>query len=190
MAKHSDRIAARDHRQQQKLIKLNGMPPTRAFRVKLQYLMALEIQDILCFAAREGLPFGSMVILRTGIETLAQGLWWWRCATDEEAKGTSVPGIPGTLEKIVAALPEQERSYFAFLDTSVVEDPGGDVQRMLLRDVLNPIAHGDALTAANRIGSAAHHPDGAVLWETKALEYFQKLVHFFEATVGVECLRI
>jgi hypothetical protein len=188
MVKRSARIEARDHRQQMKLMKLNNLPPTREFRVRLQYLMALQIQDVLCFAAEEELPFGSLAILRTGIETLALGLWWGRCATQEEAQGTSVPVIPGSLEAIVAVLPKEEQGYFAFLDTSVAEDLESDVQRVLLRDVLNPISHGDALTAANRIGSAAHHPDGAVLWERKALEYFRKLVHFFEMTVGIECL--
>jgi hypothetical protein len=187
MVKRSARIDARGHRQQMKLMKLDNMPPTKEFRVKLQYLMALEIHDMLRFAAEQKLPFGSLAILRTGIETLALGLWW-RFATEGEATGTSVAVIPGSLEAIVARLPEKERSYFAFLDASAAEEPESDIQRALLRDVLNPIAHGDALTAVNRIGSAAHHPNGAVLWEKKALEHFSRLVHFFEVTVGTECL--
>jgi hypothetical protein len=81
MVKRSARIDARGHRQQMKLMKLDNMPPTKEFRVKLQYLMALEIHDMLRFAAEQKLPFGSLAILRTGIETLALGLWW-RFATE------------------------------------------------------------------------------------------------------------
>jgi hypothetical protein len=188
MGKRDAYILTRDQRQQQKLISLNNMPQTREFRVKVQCLMAVEIQDMLCLAARERLPFASLAVLRTGIETLALGLWWWKCASEEDIQGTSNRVLPGSLEAIVAQLPEKERRYFAsFLDFSIV-DPVGNVQRTMLRDVLNPIAHGDALTAANRIGSAAHHPDGAVFWENRAFETFRAMVHFFEITVGIEVL--
>ena len=144
-------IRKRDQeRLRQWALKLGSPVQTREVRVGLQYLQALDVCDLLNQSAERQAEFASAALFRFGLDTLAAGFWIACVATDEWLRGEGQAHIPSSLERTIATLPTPARSM---LDEVVNSGFVNDSQRTLLKDVLNPATHGDALVNAMRIGS-------------------------------------
>jgi len=143
-------------RDQQRLrqwaLTLGSSVQSREVRVALQYLQALDVCDALTQSAERQTEFASAALFRFGLDTLAAGFWMACIATDEWLKGEGNAHIPSSLERTIAALPQQAQKM---LDEVVKTGFVNDSERTLLKDVLNPATHGDALVNAVRIGSAS-----------------------------------
>ena len=118
----------------------------------LQYLQALDVCDLLTQSANRQAEFASAALFRFGLDTLATGFWIACIANDEWLRGHGNVHIPSSLERTIATLPPLARKM---LDEVVNSGFVNDSKRTLLKDVLNPATHGDALVNAVRIGSSA-----------------------------------
>jgi len=117
-------------------------------------LRCLRSLDSKC---NETAEFASAALFRFGLDTLATAFWIARVATDEWLRGEGSSSaaeahIPSSLERAIAALPQQAQKMFDEIVKSGFVD---DSQRTLLKDILNPATHGDALVNVGRIGSFA-----------------------------------
>ena len=146
-------IRKRDQeRLRQWALKLGSSVQSKETRVTLQYLQALDVCDLLTQSAVRQAEFASAALFRFGLDTLAAGFWIACVATDEWLRGEGDAHIPSSLERTIATLPPQARDM---LDVVVNSGFVNDSQRTLLKDVLNPATHGDALVNVGRIGSFA-----------------------------------
>lgn len=130
---------------------LGSSVQSREVRVALQYLQALDVCDLLTQSAERQAEFASAALFRFGLDTLATGFWVACIATDEWLKAEENVHIPSNLERTIAALPLPARKMLEDVVNGGFVD---DSKRTLLKDVLNPATHGDALVSAVRIGSA------------------------------------
>ncbi|MGA8429268.1 MAG: hypothetical protein WB729_05575 [Candidatus Sulfotelmatobacter sp.] len=147
-----DTIRKRDQeRLRQWSLTLGSPVQSRDTRVALQYLQALDVCDLLTQSANRKAEFASAALFRFGLDTLATGFWIACIATDEWLRGHGNVHIPSNLERTIATLPLQAQKM---LEDVVNSGFAGDSKRTLLKDVLNPATHGDALVSAMRIGSA------------------------------------
>jgi hypothetical protein len=146
-------IRKRDQeRLRQWALKLGSPVQSREVRVALQYLQALDTCDLLNQSAERQAEFASAALFRFGLDTLAAGFWIACVATDEWLRGEGNAHIPSSLERTIAALPQQVQKM---LDEVVKSGFVNDSERTLLKDILNPATHGDALVNVGRIGSFA-----------------------------------
>jgi hypothetical protein len=145
-------IRKRDQgRLRQLALTLGSSIQSREVRVALQYLQALDVCDLLTQSAERQAEFASAALFRFGLDTLATGFWIACIATDEWFRAEGNVHIPSNLERTIATLPLQAQKM---LEDVVNSGFAGDSKRTLLKDVLNPATHGDALVSAMRIGSA------------------------------------
>lgn len=145
-------IRKRDQeRLRQWALTLGSSIQSREVRVTLQYLQALDVCDLLTQSAERQAEFASAALFRFGLDTLATGFWIACIATDEWLSAEGDVHIPSNLERTIAMLllPAQK-----MLEEVVYSGFTGDSKRTLLKDVLNPATHGDALVSVMRIGSA------------------------------------
>ncbi len=148
-----DRIRKRDQeRLRQWSLTLGSPVQSRDTRVALQYLQALDVYDLLTQSANRQAEFASAALFRFGLDTLATGFWIACVAADEWLRGEGSAHVPSSLERTIATLPRQAQKM---LDEVVNSGFVNDSKRMLLKDVLNPATHGDALVNLVRIGSSA-----------------------------------
>jgi hypothetical protein len=167
-------IRKRDQeRLRQWALKLGSPVQTREVRVGLQYLQALDVCDLLNQSAERQAEFASAALFRFGLDTLAAGFWIACVATDEWLRGEGQAHIPSSLERTIATLPTPARSM---LDEVVNSGFVNDSQRTLLKDVLNPATHGDALVNAMRIGSASAQGTN---WAQYLSKLMNELTHNF-----------
>jgi hypothetical protein len=146
-------IRKRDQeRLRQWALRLGSSVQSREVRVALQYLQALDVCDLLTQSAARHAEFASAALFRFGLDTLAAGFWIACVATDEWLRGEGDAHIPSSLERTIATLPPQARDM---LDEVVNSGFVNDSERTLLKDILNPATHGDALVNVGRIGSFA-----------------------------------
>jgi hypothetical protein len=146
---------------------------SREIRVTLQYLQALDVCDLLTQSAARQAEFASAALFRFGLDTLATGFWIACVATDEWLRGEGNAHIPSSLERTIAALPQQAQKM---LDQVVKSGFVNDSERTLLKDILNPATHGDALVNAMRIGSAAAQGTN---WAQYLSKLMNELTHNF-----------
>jgi hypothetical protein len=145
-------IRKRDQeRLRQWALSLGSSIQSREVRVTLQYLQALDVCDLLTQSAERQAEFASAALFRFGLDTLATGFWIACIATDEWLRAEGNVHIPSNLERTIAALPLPAQKM---LDEVASGGFAGDSERTLLKDVLNPATHGDALVSVMRIGSA------------------------------------
>jgi hypothetical protein len=145
-------IRKRDQeRLRQWALTLGSSVQSREVRVALQYLQALDVCDLLIQSAERKAEFASAALFRFGLDTLATGFWIACIATEEWLRAEGNVHIPSNLERTIAALPLPVRTMLEEVVNSGFID---DSKRMLLKDVLNPATHGDALVSVMRIGSA------------------------------------
>jgi hypothetical protein len=167
-------IRKRDQeRLRQWALKLGSPVQSREVRVTLQYLQALDVCDLLTQSAERPADFASAALFRFGLDTLAAGFWIACVAPDEWLRGEGQAHIPSSLERTIAALPQQAQKM---LDEVVKSGFVNDSQRTLLKDVLNPATHGDALVNAVRIGSASAQGTN---WAQYLSKLMNELTHNF-----------
>ena len=146
-------IRDRDQKRLRAILSLLGdRIANREIRVKLQYLQALDVGTLLRKSSELHADLASAALLRFGLDTLATGLWIALVAPDEWFLGQSEVHVPSSLEKIIPCLPNPASELFR----DVINRPFvKDISRTLLKDVLNPATHGDALESLMRVGSAS-----------------------------------
>lgn len=145
-------IRKRDQeRLRQWALTLGSSVQSREVRVALQYLQALDVRDLLTQSAERQAEFASAALFRFGLDTLATGFWIACVASDEWLRAEGAVHIPSNLERTIAVLPLPAQKMLEDVVNSGFVD---DSKRTLLKDVLNPATHGDALVNAVRIGSA------------------------------------
>jgi hypothetical protein len=167
-------IRKRDQeRLRQWALKLGSPVQSREVRVALQYLQALDVCDLLNQSAERQAEFASAALFRFGLDTLAARFWIACVATDEWLRAEGQAHIPSSLERTIATLPTPARSM---LDEVVNSGFVNDSQRTLLKDVLNPATHGDALVNAMRIGSASAQGTN---WAKYLSKLMNELTHNF-----------
>jgi hypothetical protein len=128
--------------------------------------------------------FASAALFRFGLDTLAAGFWIACVATDEWLRGEGNAHIPSSLERTIATLPPQARDM---LDVVVNSGFVNDSQRTLLKDVLNPATHGDALVNVGRIGSfAAQGKNWAVYLSTLMNELTHNFAILIRELAGID----
>jgi hypothetical protein len=125
---------------------------SREVRVTLQYLQALDVCDLLTQSAERQAEFAGAALFRFGLDTLATGFGIACVATDEWLSGQGSLHIPSSLERTIAALPQQAQKMLAEVVSNGFVN---DSKRTLLKDILNPATHGDALVNFGTIGSFA-----------------------------------
>jgi hypothetical protein len=148
-----ERIHKRDQEETRKLLPLGDAVKSREGRVKMQYLQALEVCELLDFSAKRTLGFGSAVLFRFGLDTIATGFWIASTATDEWLRGDeTLVNIPTDLSRIIEVLQQPEaRALLQKVVDIRVKSADGSVGK--LKDILNRATHGNALVSVNRIGS-------------------------------------
>jgi len=148
-----DTIRKRDQERLREWFLTLGSPvQSREIRVVLQYLQALDVCDLLTQSAERQAELASAALFRFGLDTLATGFWIACVAPDEWLRGQGQVHIPSSLARTIATLPSQARDMLhEVVNTRFVNDS----KRTLLKDVLNPATHGDALVNVVRIGSAS-----------------------------------
>jgi hypothetical protein len=167
-------IRQRDQeRLHQWLLTLGPSIQSRETRLVLQYLQALDVCDLLTQSAERQLEFPSAALFRFGLDTLATGFWIACVAPDEWLRGQGPAHIPSSLERTIETLPAQARDM---LDEVVNAGFVNDSKRTLLKDVLNPATHGDALVNVVRIGSASAQGQNWARYLTKIMS---ELTHNF-----------
>jgi hypothetical protein len=178
-------IRKRDQeRLRQWALKLGSSVQSKETRVTLQYLQALDVCDLLTQSAVRQAEFASAALFRFGLDTLAAGFWIACVATDEWLRGEGDAHIPSSLERTIAALPPQARDM---LDVVVNSGFVNDSQRTLLKDVLNPATHGDALVNVGRIGSfAAQGKNWAVYLSTLMNELTHNFAILIRELAGID----
>ncbi len=146
-------IRKRDQERLRKsLLTFGSSVQSREFRVALQYLQALDVCDLLTQSSDRHAEFASAALFRFGLDTLATGFWIACVAPDEWLHGQGNLHIPSNLTGTIATLPSQAR---AMLDEVANTGFVNDSKRTLLKDVLNPATHGDALVNFVRMGSTS-----------------------------------
>jgi hypothetical protein len=178
-------IRKRDQeRLRQWALKLGSSVQSKETRVTLQYLQALDVCDLLTQSAVRQAEFASAALFRFGLDTLAAGFWIACVATDEWLRGEGDAHIPSSLERTIATLPPQARDM---LDVVVNSGFVNDSQRTLLKDVLNPATHGDALVNVGRIGSfAAQGKNWAVYLSTLMNELTHNFAILIRELAGID----
>jgi hypothetical protein len=147
-----ENIHKRDEEATRKLLPLGDPVKSREERVKMQYLQALEVCELLDFSAKQNLGFGSAVLFRFGLDTLATGFWIACKASDEWLRGDEENiKIPTDLSRIIAVLQPKAQAFLQNVLDIPVKSADGSVGK--LKDVLNPATHGNALVSVNRMGS-------------------------------------
>jgi hypothetical protein len=145
-------IRKRDQeRLRQWALTLGSSVQSREVRVALQYLQALDVCDLLTQSAERQTELASAALFRFGLDTLARGFWIAFIATDEWLRAEGNAHIPSNLERTIATLPLPAQKMLEDVVNGGFID---DSKRTLLKDVLNPATHGDALVSVMRIGSA------------------------------------
>jgi len=174
-----DTIRKRDHeRLRNWFLTLGSSVQSREIRVVLQYLQALDVCDLLTQSSERQAEFASATLFRFGLDTLATGFWIACVATDEWLRGQGEVHIPSSLERTIATLPPQARNM---LDEVVNSGFVNDSKRTLLKDVLNPATHGDALVNVVRIGSALAQGKN---WAQYLSTLMNELTHNFAVLIG------
>ena len=178
-------IRKRDQeRLRQWALKLGSSVQSKETRVTLQYQQALDVCDLLTQSAVRQAEFASAALFRFGLDTLAAGFWIACVATDEWLRGEGDAHIPSSLERTIATLPPQARDM---LDVVVNSGFVNDSQRTLLKDVLNPATHGDALVNVGRIGSfAAQGKNWAVYLSTLMNELTHNFAILIRELAGID----
>src|ERR1700733_12486395 len=146
---------------------------SREIRVVLQYLQALDVCDLLTQSADRQAEFASAALFRFGLDTLATGFWIAFVAPNEWLRGRGQVHIPSSLERTIATLPSRARYM---LEEVVNAGFVNDSERTLLKDVLNPATHGDALVNLVRIGSASAQGQN---WARYLSKLMSELTHNF-----------
>jgi hypothetical protein len=171
-------IRKRDQeRLRQLALTLGSSIQSREVRVALQYLQALDVCDLLTQSAERQAEFASAALFRFGLDTLATGFWIACIATDECFRAEGNVYIPSNLERTIATLPLQAQKM---LEDVVNSGFAGDSRRTLLKDVLNPATHGDALVSAMRIGSATAQGKN---WAQYLSRLMNELTHNFAVLI-------
>jgi hypothetical protein len=152
---------------------LGSSVQSKEIRVALQYLQALDVCDLLTQSAERQSQFPSAALFRFGLDTLATGFWIACVAPDEWFLGQGRLQIPSNLERTIATLPSPARDM---LDEVVNTGFVNDSKRTLLKDVLNPATHGDALVNVVRIGSASAQGQN---WARYLSKIMSELTHNF-----------
>jgi hypothetical protein len=144
-----DRIRRRDQQRLRAMIALQGASiASKQVRIILQFMQAEDTCRLLAAAADMNAPHASAVLLRFGIDTLATGFWFAFVAPDEFFSGQGNIHIPSDISRIVPTLPTSAQDMLrSVLERSINNQP----TRTLLKDVLNPATHGDALVNVQRI---------------------------------------
>jgi hypothetical protein len=147
-------IRKRDQARTRNLIlTLGDSVKSRTHRVELQYLQAQETSGLLTFISDQEYGFGSAVLFRFGLDTLATGFWIACKASDKWLSGEEgEPHIPSDITGIISDLPTQARDMFQQVIDVRIRFADA-THGTLLKDILNPATHGDALVSANRMGS-------------------------------------
>lgn len=146
---------------------------SKEIRVALQYLQALDVCDLLTQSSERHAEFASAALFRFGLDTLATGFWIACVAPDEWLCGQGQVHIPSSLPLTMAILPTQARDMLdEVVNSGFVNDP----KRTLLKDVLNPATHGDALVNFVRIGSASAQGQS---WAQYLSRLMSELTHNF-----------
>ena len=176
-----DDIRIRDQQRLQGMIALNGPAVTsKETRVLLQFIQAEDTCRLLSAAVELRADHASTVLLRFGIDTLATGLWMAFVAPSEYFVGQGSIHIPSDLARIVATLPPTAKDM---LSNVLNRSLNGDLSKTLLKDVLNPATHGDALVNVQRIGSA---PSAGFQWAAHMRDVMLALTHNFAVIVREE----
>jgi hypothetical protein len=151
---------------------------SRQTRVVLQYLQALDVCDLMTQCTERHAEFASSALFRFGLDTLAAGFWMACVASDEWLRGQGQVHIPSSLPQIISTLPAKARDMLSeVVNSGFVNDP----DRTLLKDVLNPATHGDALVNFMRIGSATAQGKN---WAQYLSRLMNELTHNFVVLVN------
>lgn len=169
-----DTIRKRDQERLRKwFLTLGSSLQSREIRVVLQYLQALDVCDLLTQSLERQAEFASAALFRFGLDTLATGFWIACVAPDEWLRGQGQVHIPSSLARTIETLPAQARDMLhEVVNTGFVNDS----KRTLLKDVLNPVTHGDALVNVVRIGSASAQGQN---WAQYLSRLMSELTHNF-----------
>ena len=169
-----DDIRIRDQQRLQGMIALNGAAvASKETRILLQFIQAEDICRLLSAAIDIHADHTCTALLRFGIDTLATGFWMAFVAPSEYFVGQGNIHIPSDLARIVATLPPAAKDMLA----GVLSRPlNGDPSTTLLKDVLNPATHGDALVNVQRIGSA---PAAGYRWSVHVRDVMLALTNNF-----------
>jgi hypothetical protein len=121
---------------------------------------------------------------RFGFDTLATGFWIACVATDDWLSGQGSFHMPSSLERTIATLPQPAQKM---LEEVVKCGFVNDSERSLLKDVLNPATHGDALVNFGRIGSfAAQGKNWALYLSTLMNELTHNFVILIHELTGID----
>ena len=169
-----DQIRDRDQQRLRAMLARGGaILSSKNTRLILQYIQAQDTCRLLAVAAETKAAHPSAVLLRFGIDTLATGFWLAFVAPDEFFVGKGTAHIPSDISRIIPTLPSSPQQMLRkVLEQSINNDPS----QTLLKDVLNPATHGDALVNVLRIGSA---PASGFEWGTYIRDVMFALTHNF-----------
>ncbi|HEV2398774.1 MAG TPA: hypothetical protein VGS27_17650 [Candidatus Sulfotelmatobacter sp.] len=99
-------------------------------------------------------------------------------ASDEWMSGQGDAHIPSSLPQVISTLPAKARDMLSeVVNSGFVNDP----DRTLLKDVLNPATHGDALVNFVRIGSATAQGKN---WAQYLSRLMDELTHNFVVLIN------
>lgn len=172
-------IRKRDQRRLREwLATLGSSLQSRETRVVLQYLQALDVCDLMTQCTERHAEFASSTLFRFGLDTLAAGFWMACVASDEWMSGQGDAHIPSSLPQVISTLPAKARDMLSeVVNSGFVNDP----DRTLLKDVLNPATHGDALVNFVRIGSATAQGKN---WAQYLSRLMDELTHNFVVLIN------
>jgi hypothetical protein len=163
------------------MIALNGDAVTsKKNRVLLQFVQAQDTCRLLAAAVDLHADHASTALLRFGIDTLATGFWMAFVAPPEYFVGQGNIHIPSDLARIVGTLPPTAKDM---LGSVLSRSLNGNPSKTLLKDVLNPATHGDALVNVQRIGSA---PAAGSQWAAHIRDVMAAITHNFAVIVRDE----